>query len=124
MVSYLVSIIFIGKDINYIYNISMLNNPYKNSLLYVSDCQASFTFLSSEGCTYPQDEALNRGIYTKEEYEEFSRITDFLSQAGFTPEKEIFFANKPFSLQADTPGKRAHCGADKESGNRLRRVGV
>jgi len=114
--------IHIGKSENYD-NKGHYDNT-DNSLLYVSDCQASFTFLSSEGCTYPQDEALNRGIYTKEEYEEFSRITDFLSQAGFTPEKEIFFANKPFSLQADTPGKRAHCGADKKTGNRLRRVGV
>ena len=93
--------IYIGKSENYD-NKGHYDNK-DNSLLYVSDCQAAFTFLSSEGCTYPQDEALNRGIYTKEEYEEFSRITDFLSQAGFTPEKEFFFADKPFSLQADTP---------------------
>lgn len=97
--------IYIGKSENYD-NKGHYDNK-DNSLLYVSDCQAAFTFLSSEGCTYPQDEALNRGIYTKEEYEEFSRITDFLSQAGFTPEKEFFFADKPFSLQADTPEQTA-----------------
>ena len=97
--------IYIGKSENYD-NKGHYDNK-DNSLLYVSDCQAAFTFLSSEGCTYPQDEALNRGIYTKEEYEEFSRITDFLSQAGFTPEKEFFFADKPFSLQADTPEQAA-----------------
>ena len=93
--------IYIGKSENYD-NKGHYDNK-DNSLLYVSDCQAAFTFLSSEGCTYPQDEALNRGIYTKEDYEEFSRITDFLSQAGFTPEKEFFFADKPFSLHDDTP---------------------
>ena len=97
--------IYIGKSENYD-NKGHYDNK-DNSLLYVSDCQAAFTFLSSEGCTYPQDEALNRGIYTKEEYEELSRITDFLSQAGFTPEKEFFFADKPFSLQADTPEQAA-----------------
>ena len=97
--------IYIGKSENYD-NKGHYDNK-DNSLLYVSDCQAAFTFLSSEGCTYPQDEALNRGIYTKEEYEEFSRITDFLSQAGFIPEKEFFFADKPFSLQADTPEQTA-----------------
>ena len=97
--------IYIGKSENYD-NKGHYDNK-DNSLLYVTDCQAAFTFLSSEGCTYPQDEALNRGIYTKEEYEEFSRITDFLSQAGFTPEKEFFFADKPFSLQADTPEQTA-----------------
>ncbi len=97
--------IYIGKSENYD-NKGHYDNK-DNSLLYVSDCQAAFTFLSSEGCTYPQDEALNRGIYTKEEYEEFSRITDFLSQAGFTPEKEFCFDKKPFSLQADTPEQAA-----------------
>lgn len=97
--------IYIGKSEHYD-NKGHYDNK-DNSLLYVTDCQAAFTFLSSEGCTYPQDEALNRGIYTKEEYEEFSRITDFLSQAGFTPEKEFFFADKPFSLQADTPEQAA-----------------
>ena len=97
--------IYIGKSENYDSKGHYDNKD--NSLLYVSDCQAAFTFLSSEGCIYPQDEALNRGIYTKEEYEEFSRITDFLSQAGFTPEKEFFFADKPFSLQADTPERAA-----------------
>ncbi len=97
--------IYIGKSENYD-NKGHYDNK-DNSLLYVTDCQAAFTFLSSEGCTYPQDEALNRGIYTKEDYEEFSRITDFLSQAGFTPEKEFFFADKPFSLQADTPEQTA-----------------
>ena len=97
--------IYIGKSENYD-NKGHYDNK-DNSLLYVSDCQAAFTFLSSEGCTYPQDEALNRGIYTKEDYEEFSRITDFLSQAGFTPEKEFFFADKPFSLQTDTPEQNA-----------------
>ena len=97
--------IYIGKSENYD-NKGHYDNK-DNSLLYVTDCHAAFTFLSSEGCTYPQDEALNRGIYTKEEYEEFSRITNFLSQAGFTPEKEFFFADKPFSLQADTPEQAA-----------------
>ncbi len=97
--------IYIGKSENYD-NKGHYDNK-DNSLLYVTDCQAAFTFLSSEGCTYPQDEALNRGIYTKEEYEEFSRITDFLSQAGFTPEKEFFFADKPFSLHEDTPEQAA-----------------
>ena len=97
--------IYIGKSENYD-NKGHYDNK-DNSLLYVSDCQAAFTFLSSEGCTYPQDEALNRGIYTKEEYGKFSRITDFLAQVGFTPEKEFFFADKPFSLQADTPEQAA-----------------
>ena len=97
--------IYIGKSENYDSKGHYDNKD--NSLLYVSDCQAAFTFLSSEGCTYPQDEALNRGIYTKEDYEEFSRITDFLSQAGFTPEKEFFFADKPFSLHDDTPEQTA-----------------
>ena len=97
--------IYIGKSENYD-NKGHYDNS-DNSLLYVSDCHAAFTFLSSEGCTYPQDEALNRGIYTKEDYEEFSRITDFLSQAGFTPEKEFFFADKPFSLHDDTPEQTA-----------------
>ena len=97
--------IYIGKSENYD-NKGHYDNT-DNSLLYVSDCQAAFTFLSSEGCTYPQDEALNRGIYTKEEYGKFSRITDFLAQVGFTPEKEFFFADKPFSLQADTPEQAA-----------------
>ncbi len=97
--------IYIGKSENYD-NKGHYDNS-DNSLLYVTDCHAAFTFLSSEGCTYPQDEALNRGIYTKEEYEELSRITDFLSQAGFTPEKEFFFADKPFSLHDDTPEQTA-----------------
>ena len=97
--------IYIGKSENYDSKGHYDNKD--NSLLYVSDCQAAFTFLSSEGCTYPQDEALNRGIYTKEDYEEFSRITDFLSQVGFTPEKEFFFADKPFSLHDDTPEQTA-----------------
>ena len=97
--------IYIGKSENYD-NKGHYDNK-DNSLLYVSDCQAAFTFLSSEGCIYPQDEALNRGIYTREDYEEFSRITDFLAQVGFTPEKEFFFADKPFSLQADTPEQAA-----------------
>ena len=97
--------IYIGKSENYD-NKGHYDNS-DNSLLYVSDCHAAFTFLSSEGCIYPQDEALNRGIYTKEDYEEFSRITDFLSQAGFTPEKEFFFADKPFSLHDDTPEQTA-----------------
>ena len=97
--------IYIGKSENYD-NKGHYDNK-DNSLLYVTDCQAAFTFLSSEGCIHSQDEALKQGIYTKEEYEEFSRITDFLSQAGFTPEKEFFFADKPFSLQADTPEQAA-----------------
>ncbi len=97
--------IYIGKSENYD-NKGHYDNS-DNSLLYVSDCHAAFTFLSSEGCIYPQDEALNRGIYTKEDYEEFSRITDFLSQAGFTPEKEFFFADKLFSLHDDTPEQTA-----------------
>ena len=97
--------IYIGKSENYD-NKGHYDNS-DNSLLYVSDCHAAFTFLSSEGCTDTQEEALNRGIYTKEDYEEFSRITDFLSQAGFSPEKEFFFADKPFSLHDDTPEQTA-----------------
>ena len=92
---------YIGKSENYD-NKGHYDNT-DNSLLYVSNCQAAFTFLSSEGCIYPQDEALNRGIYTREDYEEFSRITDFLTQAGLTPEKEFYFDGKPFSLHGDTP---------------------
>ncbi|CUU82697.1 Domain of uncharacterised function (DUF955) [Campylobacter hyointestinalis subsp. hyointestinalis] len=97
--------IYIGKSENYD-NKGHYDNK-DNSLLYVSDCQAAFTFLSSEGCIYPQDEALNRGIYTREDYEEFSRITDFLTQAGLTPEKEFYFDGKPFSLHGDTPEQAA-----------------
>ena len=97
--------IYIGKSENYD-NKGHYDNT-DNSLLYVSDCQAAFTFLSSEGCIYPQDEALNRGIYTREDYEEFSRITDFLTQAGLTPEKEFYFDGKPFSLHGDTPEQAA-----------------
>lgn len=96
---------YIGKSENYD-NKGHYDNT-DNSLLYVSGCQAAFTFLSSEGCIYPRDEALNRGIYTKEDYEEFSRIEDFLSQAGFTPEKEFCFDGKPFSLHGDTPEQAA-----------------
>ncbi|MCM1488383.1 MAG: YodL domain-containing protein, partial [Firmicutes bacterium] len=96
---------YIGKSENYD-NKGHYDNT-DNSLFYVSGCQAAFTFLSSEGCTYPQDEALTRGIYTKEDYEEFSRIEDFLSQAGFTPEKEFCFDGKPFSLHGDTPEQAA-----------------
>lgn len=96
---------YIGKSENYD-NKGYYDNT-DNSLLYVSDCQAAFTFLSSEGCIYPQDEALNRGIYTREDYEEFSRITDFLTQAGLTPEKEFYFDGKPFSLHGDTPEQAA-----------------
>ena len=97
--------IYIGKSENYD-NKGHYDNT-DNSLLYVSGCQAAFTFLSSEGCIYPQDEALNRGIYTREDYEEFSRITDFLTQAGLTPEKEFYFDGKPFSLHDDTPEQAA-----------------
>ena len=97
--------IHIGKSENYD-NKGHYDNA-DNSLLYVSDCQAAFTFLTSEGCIHSQDEALKQGIYTKEDYEEFSRITDFLAQAGFTPEKEFCFDGKPFSLQADTPEQAA-----------------
>ena len=97
--------IYIGKSENYD-NKGHYDNT-DNSLLYVSDCQHAFTFLTSEGCTYPQDEALNRGIYTQEDYKEFSRITDFLSQAGFTPAKEFCFDGKPFSLHEDTPEQAA-----------------
>ena len=96
---------YIGKSENYD-NKGHYDNT-DNSLLYVSGCQAAFTFLSSEGCIYPQDEALNRGIYTREDYEEFSRITDFLTQAGLTPEKEFYFDGKPFSLHGDTPEQAA-----------------
>ena len=96
---------YIGKSENYD-NKGHYDNT-DNSLLYVSGCQAAFTFLSSEGCIYPQDEALNRGIYTREDYEEFSRITDFLTQAGLTPEKEFYFGGKPFSLHDDTPEQAA-----------------
>ena len=96
---------YIGKSENYD-NKGHYDNT-DNSLLYVSGCQAAFTFLSSEGCIYPQDEALNRGIYTREDYEEFSRITDFLTQAGLTPEKEFYFDGKPFSLHDDTPEQAA-----------------
>ncbi len=96
---------YIGKSENYD-NKGHYDNT-DNSLLYVSGCQAAFTFLSSEGCIYPQDEALNRGIYTREDYEEFSRITDFLTQAGLTPEKEFYFDGKPFSLHGDTPDQAA-----------------
>ena len=97
--------IHIGKSENYD-NKGHYDNT-DNSLLYVSDCQAAFTFLTSEGCIHPQDEALKQGVYTKEDYKEFSRITDFLTQAGFTPEKEFCFDGKPFSLQADTPEQAA-----------------
>lgn len=97
--------IYIGKSGNYD-NKGHYDNA-DNSLLYVSDCQAAFTFLASEGCIYPQDEALKRGIYTKEDYEEFSRIEGFLSQAGFTPAKEFCFDDKPFSLHGDTPEQAA-----------------
>lgn len=93
--------IYIGKSENYD-NKGHYDNT-DNSLLYVSDCQHAFTFLTSEGCIYPQDKALTRGIYTQEDYKEFSRITDFLSQAGFTPAKEFCFDGKPFSLHEDTP---------------------
>ena len=93
--------IHIGKSENYD-NKGHYDNS-DNSLLYVSDCQHAFTFLTSEGCIHPQDEALKQGIYTQEDYKEFARITDFLAQAGFTPEKEFCFDGKPFSLQADTP---------------------
>ncbi len=97
--------IHIGKSENYD-NKGHYDNT-DNSLLYVSDCQAVFTFLTSEGCIHSQDEALKQGVYTKEDYKEFSRITDFLTQAGFTPEKEFCFDGKPFSLQADTPEQAA-----------------
>ena len=97
--------IHIGKSENYDSKGHYDNSD--NSLLYVSDCQHAFTFLTSEGCTYPQDEALKQGIYTQEDYKEFARITDFLAQAGFTPEKEFCFDGKPFSLQADTPEQTA-----------------
>lgn len=97
--------IYIGKSENYD-NKGHYDNT-DNSLLYVSDCQAAFTFLTSEGCTYPQDEALKQGVYTQEDYKEFSRIEDFLSQAGFSPEKEYYFDDKPFSLHEDTPEQAA-----------------
>lgn len=97
--------IHIGKSENYD-NKGHYDNS-DNSLLYVSDCQHAFTFLTSEGCIHPQDEALKQGIYTQEDYKEFARITDFLAQAGFTPEKEFCFDRKPFSLQADTPEQAA-----------------
>ena len=93
--------IYIGKSENYD-NKGHYDNA-DNSLLYVSECHAAFTFLSSEGCIYPQDEAISKGVYTQEDYKEFARITDFLSQAGFTPEKEFYFDDKPFSLHEDTP---------------------
>ena len=97
--------IHIGKSENYD-NKGHYDNT-DNSLLYVSDCQAAFTFLTSEGCIHPQDEALKQGIYTQEDYKEFARITDFLAQAGFTPEKEFCFDGKPFSLHGDTPEQAA-----------------
>ena len=97
--------IYIGKSENYD-NKGHYDNT-DNSLLYVSDCQAAFTFLTSEGCTYPQDEALKQGVYTQEDYKEFSRIEDFLSQAGFSPEKEFYFDDKPFSLHDDKPEQTA-----------------
>ena len=97
--------IYIGKSENYD-NKGHYDNT-DNSLLYVSDCQHAFTFLTSEGCIYPQDEALKQGIYTQEDYKEFSRITDFLSKAGFTPAKEFCFDGKPFSLHEDTPEQAA-----------------
>ena len=93
--------IYIGKSENYD-NKGHYDNA-DNSLLYVSECHAAFTFLSSEGCIYPQDEAISKGVYTQEDYKEFARITDFLSQAGFTPEKDFCFDGKPFSLHEDTP---------------------
>ena len=97
--------IYIGKSENYD-NKGHYDNA-DNSLLYVSECQAAFTFLSSEGCIYPQDEAVSRGVYTQEDYKEFARITDFLSQAGFTPEKDFCFDGKPFSLHDGTPEQTA-----------------
>ncbi len=97
--------IHIGKSENYD-NKGHYDNS-DNSLLYVSDCQHAFTFLTSEGCIHPQDEALKQGIYTQEDYKEFARITDFLAQAGFTPEKEFCFDGKPFSLHGDTPEQAA-----------------
>ena len=86
--------IHIGKSENYD-NKGHYDNT-DNSLLYVSDCQAAFTFLTSEGCIHPQDEALKQGIYTQEDYKEFARITDFLAQAGFTPEKNFVLTGSPF----------------------------
>ena len=73
--------IYIGKSENYD-NKGHYDNT-DNSLLYVSDCQHAFTFLTSEGCIYPQDEALKKGIYTQEDYKEFSRMSNsfFLSKS-------------------------------------------
>ena len=92
--------IYIGKSENYDNKGNYDNSD--NSLLYVSDCQPAFTFLTNEGCTYSQDEALKQGIYTKEDYGEFTRIQDTLSQTGLTPEREFYFSDKPFSPNGDT----------------------
>mgnify|MGYP007128257694 CR=1 FL=1 len=103
--------IYIGKSENYD-NKGHYDNS-DNSLLYVSDCHAAFTFLSSEGCTDTQEEALNRGIYTKEDYEEFSRITDFSIAGRLYAGKGIFLCRQalfPASRYAgaDSPGNQDH----------------
>lgn len=80
--------IYIGKSENYDNKGNYDNSD--NSLLYVSDCQPAFTFLTSEGCTYSQDEALKQGIYKKEDYGEFERIQDALSQVVADAGKKNF----------------------------------
>lgn len=86
--------IYIGKSENYDNKGNYDNSD--NSLLYVSDCQPAFTFLTSEGCTYSQNEALKQSIYKKEDYGEFERIQDALSQAGADAGKRILFCRQAF----------------------------
>ncbi len=90
--------VYVGNEKNYDNKGNYDNSD--NSLLYVSDNEKVFGYIRSEGSVLTQEEALNKGIFTTDDYKEFARVTEFLTQSGYVATKEYYFDDKPFDVSA------------------------
>lgn len=88
--------IYLGKKTNYDSEGHYDNSD--NSLLFISENKNTYIFLYGDGCIFSQEEALNKGIYTKEDYAEFSRIqNNILLSIKDKLKEEFCFDGKPFN---------------------------
>lgn len=90
--------VYIGREKNYDNHGHYNNND--NSLVYVSDNEKAYFFISGYYRKFSLEKALKKGIYTQADYEEFAHIyKDVLSQFEIIQGNGLYFNEKPFILQ-------------------------
>lgn len=80
--------VFIGKELNYDNHGNYDNSD--NSLQFVSDNEKMFSMLSGTGWVLSQQEMIDNGAFTAEDYKEYATVREQLA-SQYEQEKELLF---------------------------------